>query len=231
MSRPFIIASQKIWNLELAKRLNKQLGRNFILIQYQEELTLSNIKKINPEIIFFPHWSSKIPKEIWENYESIVFHMTNLPYGRGGSPLQNLIANGHQNTKISALQCIDKLDAGPIYLKKDLNLTGTAQQIYERADKIIEKMIIEIINTHPTPQPQVGEAVYFKRRKPEDSNLKNSNSLENVFDMIRMLDAKGYPQAFLSTEYIKYEFTKVKKISGQLEAKVVISEINTKDES
>jgi len=35
-----------------------------------------------------------ILKEIFENYEIILFHMTDLPYGRGGSPLQNLIVRG-----------------------------------------------------------------------------------------------------------------------------------------
>ena len=45
--------------------------------------------------------------------------MTDLPYGRGGSPLQNLIINGHKETMMSALRCVQELDAGPIYLKKN----------------------------------------------------------------------------------------------------------------
>ena len=44
--------------------------------------------------------------------------MTDLPYGRGGSPLQNLILKGKKTTKITAFKMIDKIDAGPIYLKK-----------------------------------------------------------------------------------------------------------------
>ena len=31
-------------------------------------------------------------QEIHENYKCIIFHMTDLPFGRGGSPLQNLIS-------------------------------------------------------------------------------------------------------------------------------------------
>ena len=30
--------------------------------------------------------------------------MTDLPYGRGGSPLQNLIIRGFESTKISAIE-------------------------------------------------------------------------------------------------------------------------------
>ena len=63
-----------------------------------------------------------IPKKIYSNYDCIVFHMTDLPYGRGGSPLQNLIVRGHKETKISALNVQSGLDTGDIYLKKKLIL-------------------------------------------------------------------------------------------------------------
>ena len=58
--------------------------------------------------------------KIYENYESILFHMTDLPYGRGGSPLQNLITNKIYNTKITAIKVSKELDEGDIYLKKIL---------------------------------------------------------------------------------------------------------------
>jgi len=37
--------------------------------------------------------------------------MTDVPYGRGGSPLQNLIVRGHTETKLTALRCVRDLDA------------------------------------------------------------------------------------------------------------------------
>lgn len=44
--------------------------------------------------------------------------MTDLPYGRGGSPLQNLIVRNHYKTKISEIRVKKEIDSGPIYLKK-----------------------------------------------------------------------------------------------------------------
>ena len=44
--------------------------------------------------------------------------MTDLPYGRGGSPLQNLIANKIYDTKISAIRAEGGIDTGRIYLKE-----------------------------------------------------------------------------------------------------------------
>ena len=40
------------------------------------------------------------------------------------------------------------------------------------------------------------------------SNIEEVEDLEKVYDYIRMLDADGYPAAFLETENLKLEFTK-----------------------
>ena len=42
--------------------------------------------------------------------------MTDLPFGRGGSPLQNLIVRGYKETMLSAIKCVGEVDAGPIYI-------------------------------------------------------------------------------------------------------------------
>ena len=192
-------------------------------ICHKTDFNLVNVQKINPSYIFIPHWSYMIPSEIYENYTCIVFHMTDLPYGRGGSPLQNLIVRKHQNTKISALKVEKEIDAGPIYLKRELDLTGTAQAIFERMNPIIEGMIREIILDKIIPQRQEGEITTFKRRTPEEGNLSQLQSIEEIYDYIRMLDAEGYPSAFLETDYFKFEFTKANPIGeNELEAYVRI---------
>lgn len=225
MSATYVIASQKSWNAELANRLMKKTNHRFITISQNSDLTFDHLEKINPEKIFFTHWSTKIPNVIWEYYESIIFHMTDVPYGRGGSPLQNLILRGHKNTMISALRCVEALDAGPVYLKYPLSLSGTAQEIFYRADGVIEKMIIDIINNHPEPKPQIGEPVLFKRRKPEESDLLQAKSLSEMFDMIRMLDAESYPSAFLNIGNFRLEFKKAEQNTDYVNAEVVIREI------
>ena len=61
---------------------------NLKLITSSEEFSYENIESFEPDIIFLPHWSAFIPSVIYDKYETIVFHMTDLPYGRGGSPLR-----------------------------------------------------------------------------------------------------------------------------------------------
>ena len=204
-----IILSEKEWNKNLIFRLkNQHKSVNWLLINNKNDFNLNVLSKLKVNKIFIPHWSYIIPEDIYSNYECIVFHMTDLPYGRGGSPLQNLIERGHTETKISALRVVKKLDAGPIYLKCDLSLSGAAQDIFVNANEVIDEMINAIISNNLKPIEQEGEIVNFKRRKLEDSNINEVEDLKKVYDYIRMLDAVGYPHAFLETSNLKFEFTK-----------------------
>ena len=147
--------------------------KGIVLIKNKDDLTFENLSKINPKYVFFPHWSYIIPAKIYENFNCVIFHMTDLPFGRGGSPLQNLIERGIYKTKISAIKCIKELDASDIFLKRDFDISyGSAQEIYARAGEIVSEMIDEIIETDPIPVPQNGKIVEFKRRTPEQSNIK-----------------------------------------------------------
>ena len=118
-----IIATIKPWNIQFFKKNIKELKGNWILIDKTYKLNLKKLKNIKVNNIYFIHWSKLITKKIYNKYNCISFHMTDLPYGRGGSPLQNLIIRGKKNTKISAFKLNNKIDGGPIYLKKILSLT------------------------------------------------------------------------------------------------------------
>lgn len=199
--------------------------KEITFINKKENLNYEFLNSIKPKYVFFPHWSYIIPSQIYENFNCIIFHMTDLPFGRGGSPLQNLIEREITTTKISAIKCIKEIDAGDIYLKKELDISyGNAQEIYHRAGEIISKMIDEIIEKDPEPKPQIGEIIEFKRRKPEQSNIKDLNNIKKIYDYIRMLDAAGYPKAFLENGNIKFEFSNAKfennKIIANVEIKV-----------
>lgn len=222
--KAIVIVTQKKWNIKNFYKLqNIFKNYNLCLITELQNLTLQNLQKINPKYIFFPHWSYKIQPEIYNNFSCIVFHMGDLPYGRGGSPLQNLITRGIKHTKISALEVNDVLDGGDIYLKSDLDISkGSAKKNYKKASKIIFfDMISYIVKNNPTPTSQVGKIEIFKRRKREESNiitLTNKN-LNSIYDFIRMLDAPTYPRAFIELDNFKIEFSNAKKnkktISGR----------------
>jgi methionyl-tRNA formyltransferase len=219
----YVIASSRKWYEDMAIRLPISTGHEFILIKNKEDLTFERLAQIQPRYVFFPHWSYLVQASVFEAFECIIFHMTDLPFGRGGSPLQNLISRGIYETKVSALKCVAEVDAGPVYLKRPLSLHGTAEEIYMRAAKVVEDMVVEMVNNELSPKEQQGKIECFQRRKPEDSSISGLSELTEVFDYIRMLDADGYPKAFLETEHLRLEFQRPSLKYGKLLADVIIT--------
>ena len=217
----YLVATTKRWNYEAYKQHVAKLKGEWTLVGSVQELN-DALTRIKPRYIFFPHWSWIVPYEIITKYECVCFHMTDLPYGRGGSPLQNLIVRGHDQTQLVALKMIEELDAGPIYMKAQLSLDGSAQEIYERAADKIYQLIKYIVENEPAPVDQSGDPVMFTRRTPKQSVLPKDGDLKTIYDHIRMLDAETYPRAFL--EYGDYViiFSSASLNNGALEAKVEI---------
>jgi len=89
---------------------------------------------------------------------------------------------------------------------------------------MIEKIVLE----RPEPHPQQGEPVLFSRRKPAQSNLAfyPPGDISAWFDQIRMLDAEGYPHAFLELQGMRLEFRRVTYRSDGLHADVKIVSID-----
>lgn len=221
----YIVAGSKPWSRQVFDDVIAKYPGIWEFIDSPDELTSERINTTVPRFIFFLHWSWKVPSEIIHDYECICFHMTDVPYGRGGSPLQNLIVRGHRRTKMAALRMVEEFDAGPVYLKEDLCLEGAAEEIYVRGSKLSALMIRRIIEEQPMPQPQTGEPTFFKRRKPGESRIPELPSSEALYDFIRMLDAEGYPHAFLEYAGFRYEFTRAVLHGQEIVATVSVNRV------
>lgn len=217
------IITIKSWNFQNAIKLKEQDHEHNIIVT--PNITPSQIEKFNPDYIFFPHWSNKIPSEIYEKYICIVFHLTDLPFGRGGSPLQNLIIKGIYKTKITAIRATSGFDSGDIYCQEDIDISeGNAENILRQvSDIIFSKMIPYILKNKPTPIPQTGQITQFHRRTPEQSNINNVKFI-GIYDFIRMLDGEGYPSAFIDTENLHITFRKVRKEGAKIKGDFEIYE-------
>ena len=222
----YVVATIKPWNIKVYNEIIKHYPGVWHLITDHRSLTAEKIKLINPKYVFFPHWNHIVSNEILRITTCVCFHETDLPYGRGGSPLQNLIALGHRETVVTALKMTKELDAGPIYSKRALSLEGLAEEIFIRTSYIVAEMIKTIITENPKPVEQVGEPTLFNRRKPSQSKmLMEKTNLVDLFDHIRMLDAEGYPKAYLESGGFKYEISRPALKSGEILADVRITKL------
>lgn len=212
----YLIITKKIWDKRNFSDLNRYRFKILKVINYKK------ITEINPKIIFFIHWSKKISNNFLKKNLCIQFHSSDLPKFRGGSPIQNQILKRVYKTKISAFKMSNIIDAGDICLKKNFYLKGDAQNIY----KNMEKKCVQMIKTISKKKrlkfyKQKGKPSLYKRRKAKQSNLilNKFKNFSSLFDFIRMLDAEGYPKAFINIDKFKIKLSKAnlsrKNITGK----------------
>jgi methionyl-tRNA formyltransferase len=222
--RNIIIATTRQYG-EYFEYLNNQYSEfDFHFIESKTELNPTYLSKYKPKYIFFPFWSWIIPEEVYSKYKCIGFHTADLPYGRGGSPIQNQIIRGITKTKICAIDIVKELDAGDIYLTRNIDISkGNIDEIIsEISDIIYMDMIPYIIDNHPKPEKQKGTVIEFKRREVWKSDIRYCDG--NLYDHIRMLDGEGYPKACLEMDNIKIEFSNVARRNGYLEGRFIVHE-------
>lgn len=217
----YLVATEKYWNIMAFFQHTVLMRGEWNIVCHRDKLEEA-IAAHKPEYIFFPHWSWKVPDRIIDNYPCVCFHMTDLPYGRGGSPLQNLILSDKKSTMLTAFRMTHEWDAGPIYLKKPLSLAGSAEEIYTRAAQLVYPMIEEIIDRKIEPIPQTGDVVQFRRRMPDESECLKCDTPEHLYNHIRMLDAPTYPAAFIRWGDWIIEFHQAELSDNTVSAKAIL---------
>ena len=218
-----VIACSKSW-FKNHKKSNEFLKLPITNISSKEDLNLKFLRDINPKYIFFPHWSWKVDKSIYQEYECVAFHTAPLPYGKGGSPIQNLIIRDFRKSPICALKMNHDIDSGPIYTKREICLDGDLRDIFKRMAEKIEEMIINIYYEEPIPINQEGQVKLFSRLNYSDNEIKPSMSQKEIYNRIRMVDADDYNKAFIKFGKKRIILSKATLKNNYLKADIQISD-------
>tara|TARA_B100000035_G_scaffold134831_1_gene114792 strand:- start:2312 stop:2986 length:675 start_codon:yes stop_codon:yes gene_type:complete len=220
------ICNSKNW-FNLSEKTSSQ--HRILNIRKKKELSLEMLKNFQPDFVFFPHWNWIVEKEVFNEFTCVVFHTAPLPYGRGGSPIQNLIKRGYTSSPVCALSMSDGIDSGPIYDQLDISLEGNLSEILIRLNKAVNLLIERLIKNLPEPKEQNGEVKIFKRLSHKDNEISMDASFEEFYNKIRMLDDSSYPNAYLKLENTIIEFSEISKVSDEIFCKVRIASKGTEE--
>jgi methionyl-tRNA formyltransferase len=171
---------------------------------------INNIEEINKGDIAFFLGCSKVvePKYLKQNKHNIVVHESSLPKGKGWSPLTWQILEGKNEIIFSLFEAVEELDAGEIYLQKEIKLNGSELnvELKDIQGRITIEMIIEFIEDFSKikGKKQEGEESYYPRRRRKDSELDIYKSIKEQFNLLRVVDNERYPAFFYinNTKYI-----------------------------
>ncbi|WDV46144.1 formyltransferase family protein [Clostridiaceae bacterium M8S5] len=185
------------WIIPYVKKIFKELenyGNDVIYI--------NDYKKIKRgDLAFFLGCEKIIPEKYLElNEHNLVIHESDLPQGKGWSPLTWQILENKNRITITLFEASTNVDAGDIYLQELIYLNGTEllSELKHKQGIYTEKLVLDYVNKYPNVKrrKQCGEESYYKKRTPEDSELDISNSIKEQFNLLRVVDNDRYPAFF-----------------------------------
>ena len=129
----------------------------------------------------------KIIKNVEDKNNIILFHSSDLPKGKGWAPIYHAIYNEEKYYIISGIFAAEKVDSGDIIIQAKFRIRPnyTAEFVRKLDNEIsmmmIRKILVKFKNKKIEGKKQSGRSTYFKRRKPEDNELKG----KKIFNHLR----------------------------------------------
>ena len=138
------------------KKAAIEMGLPLLEIEtFKDEAVWGDLARLEPQLyvvasfgLIFPKWALDIP-----SIGAINIHPSLLPKYRGPSPIQWAILNGEENTGVTIMKIVEKMDAGnivyqePAAINKDDNFVTLSERLSRRASEILPQ-IIDSIGLH-----------------------------------------------------------------------------------
>ncbi len=159
-----IFAKERSLNLRTPHGLDNNEEYNFL-------------KKLKPDIVVVVAYGKIIPKRFLNlaKFGFINIHASLLPKWRGAAPIQRSIMNLDNQTGISIMRIVEKLDAGPVMLQDKVEIDEKINSL--KLSKVLSKLgsrsIINAIN-----KIEKGEAKFLEQNHNEATYAKKISKLE-----------------------------------------------------
>jgi methionyl-tRNA formyltransferase len=191
-----LVGSSDSWILPWARILLEIIG------PYHNAFLCANIEDIHPGEMAFLLGCTKIipPEYLKRNPHNFVVHESDLPKGRGWSPVAWQILNGQNDIPVVLFEAREELDSGPIYLRSEIKLNGTEllPEIREKQGRATIRLILDFLNRWPDifPVEQAGTSTYYRRRTFADDEIDPTRAIIDNFNQLRIVNNDHYPAWF-----------------------------------
>jgi len=187
------------WKNEAIGLLVKKLRKN------QHKVTALHQAESVPkgDILFILGFFKIVPASVLaRNRTNIVVHESALPKGRGWSPVHWLVLEGSRSIPLTLFEAVEKVDAGRIFLRRQVRLKGNElmPELRAKVGPEMSRLCLRFVAQYPgilkKGKPQIGTATYFRRRTAADSRLDPHKSIARQFNLLRVVDNADYPAFF-----------------------------------
>ena len=194
-----ILSDQASWMNEYIIELQREWleeGHSVLWTHDNEELLAG-------DFCFYLSCGQIVPKRVLSKFRhNLVVHESDLPAGKGWSPLTWQILEGLRRVPVTLLEAVEEVDSGDIYAQEWLNFNGhelvddLRRQQVEATSKLCKRFVREYPEILKDRRKQVGVESFYSRRQVTDSVINPSRSIESQFNLLRVVDNDRYPAFF-----------------------------------
>lgn len=153
------------------------------------------------EIVFILGYTTILPLDFLKrNKLNLIVHESDLPAGKGFSPVQWQVLSGKTNIPVCLLEAAEKVDSGDIILRTEMQLNGDElwSEIRQKQAQVTIKLIEQFLEAYPrfSRTPQSGNETYFEKRSEKDDELNVQKSIAELFNQLRVADNERFPAFF-----------------------------------
>ena len=170
------------------------------------------------DFLFCLSFGQLVPASMRSKFQhTLVVHESDLPQGKGWSPLTWQILEGRNQIPVTLFEAAEDVDSGPIYAQRWLEFEGheLIDELREGQAKATFDLCRWFVDEYPNSSSegieQQGKESFYARRRPLDSELDPNKSIAEQFDLLRIVDNERYP-AFFHWNDRKYQL----KISSEV---------------
>ena len=191
----FLFDKNNDWIYNFFKKYNFNL-KNFSINQFFNKEEIEGF-----DILFILGYTKILSSQfLQKNRLNLVVHESDLPKGKGFSPIQWQILDGKSEIVVSLLEATEKVDSGDIFLQTKIILNGTElyQEIREKQAKATFSIISKFLKIYPNinPKKQIGNETFYPIRKKSDGELDISKTLKENFNLLRIGNNESWPSFF-----------------------------------
>lgn len=192
-----LVDDPESWFVEYAIKLQTRLvslGHTVTFHLYAEDV-------IESDVCFLLSCTKIVKESILDlNKHNIVVHASDLPKGKGFTPLKWQILEGKNIIPLTLFEAIEECDAGPYYIKDSIKFAG-----YEMLNEMQNIMALKIIDMcmmfveqfdSLKPIKQCGNSTYYGKFKKVDDILDVDSTIRQLFNRFRIADYDRFPLTF-----------------------------------
>jgi len=198
------------------------------------EKEIKFLKDLKPDVVIVAAYGKILPKEVLDlkNIKFINIHASLLPRWRGAAPIQRSIIEMDQETGISIMKIVPKLDSGPFILQEKIKIEKNDNylSIRDKLSILGSKLTLKTLHLiesgkYTLTEQDESRATYAKKIEKKESEINWNVSSRQLIAKINGLNP--YPGTWFRHKNSRFKIIQALEVNLSGEQGVILDDILT----